>query len=206
MRALNISNSPCRLMRINKLPGLGSLKRRIHFTQTYTQSTQTTIPCYVRIVCIPFPSRMVYHVASYAGLNKSVASSQILTAKLRKLQIHSKWETTRTKLWMLQWWKYLKPREELLKSKPNKKNNAKVFCTKYTKCLEKMKAILKKHILQSDKKKLHTSSRNPHWWSVSVGAILEIVWWELTCPPEPTQAFFQMGTTNVTHVHSAIAL
>ncbi|CAB1320281.1 unnamed protein product, partial [Coregonus sp. 'balchen'] len=42
-----------------------------------------------------------------------------------------------------------KPREELLKTKPKKKNNATVFCTKYTKCLEKIKAILKKrwHIL-----------------------------------------------------------
>ncbi|CAB1332146.1 unnamed protein product, partial [Coregonus sp. 'balchen'] len=27
-----------------------------------------------------------------------------------------------------------KPREELLKTKPKKKNNATVFCTKYTKC------------------------------------------------------------------------
>ena len=36
-----------------------------------------------------------------------------------------------------------KPGEELLKTKPMKKR--KVFCTKYTKCSEKMKAILKKH-------------------------------------------------------------
>ena len=52
-----------------------------------------------------------------------------------------------------------KPREELLKTQPKKKNNATVFCTKYTECLEKMKAILIKnwHILQS-----HTSSRNPY--------------------------------------------
>jgi hypothetical protein len=31
-------------------------------------------------------------------------------------------------------------------------------------------------------KKLHISSRNPHWWSISVVAILEISW-----HPEPTQ-------------------
>ena len=45
-----------------------------------------------------------------------------------------------------------KPREELLKTQPKKKNNATIFSTKYTKCLVKMKAILKKHwhILQSD--------------------------------------------------------
>ena len=49
-----------------------------------------------------------------------------------------------------------KQREELLKIKLKKKNNAKVFCTKYIKCSEKMKAILKKHwhTLQSDKKQL----------------------------------------------------
>jgi hypothetical protein len=35
-----------------------------------------------------------------------------------------------------------KPREELLKTQPKKKNNT-VFCIKYTKCSEKIKAILK---------------------------------------------------------------
>lgn len=77
----------------------------MHYTQTYTQSPQTAIPCYVWIVCIPFPSGMVYHTASDAGLNQSVATSQILTAMLRKWQMNSKWEATRTKLLMLQWWK-----------------------------------------------------------------------------------------------------
>lgn len=38
-----------------------------------------------------------------------------------------------------------KPRDELLKTHPKKKNNATIFCTKYTKGSEKMKAILKKH-------------------------------------------------------------
>jgi hypothetical protein len=40
--------------------------------------------CYVGILCTPFPSGMVYHIASYAGLNESVANSQILTAMPRK--------------------------------------------------------------------------------------------------------------------------
>ncbi|CAB1313448.1 unnamed protein product [Coregonus sp. 'balchen'] len=44
-----------------------------------------------------------------------------------------------------------KPREELLKTKPKKKNNVTIICTKYTKCSEKIKAIMKKHwhILQA---------------------------------------------------------
>ncbi|CAB1336076.1 unnamed protein product, partial [Coregonus sp. 'balchen'] len=68
-----------------------------------------------------------------------------------------------------------KPREELLKPKPKKKNNATVFCTKYTKCSEKMKAILKKHghILQSDKKIAHLL-KEPHWCYISVVPILGI--------------------------------
>lgn len=66
-----------------------------------------------------------------------------------------------------------KPREELLKTQPKKKNNVTVFCIKYTKVSEKMKAILKKHgyILQSDKKITHLFKEPP-----LVVAILEMVW------------------------------
>ena len=31
-------------------------------SKTMMHYTQTTIHCYVRIICIPFPSRMVYHM------------------------------------------------------------------------------------------------------------------------------------------------
>ena len=55
------------------------------------------------------------------------------------------------------------PREELLKTQPKKKNNATIFCTKCTKCSEKMKAILKKHwhILQTDKNIAHLFKEPP---------------------------------------------
>jgi hypothetical protein len=52
--------------------------------QTPENHVLDTIPCYVWIVCIPFPSRMVYHIASYAGLNESVATRQIVSAMLKK--------------------------------------------------------------------------------------------------------------------------
>jgi hypothetical protein len=64
-----------------------------------------------------------------------------------------------------------KPREDLLKTQPKKKN------TKYATCSEKMKSILKSTgIFCKQTRKLHTSSRNPHWWSISMVAILEIAW------------------------------
>jgi hypothetical protein len=70
-----------------------------------------------------------------------------------------------------------KAREELLKTQPEKKNNATVFCTKYTKGSEKMKAILKKHWhIPAIRQKLHNSSRNSHWCSICLVAILETPW------------------------------
>ena len=107
---------------------------------------------------------MIYHIASYPGLKESVATSQIFTVIIRTWKIHSKWEATKTNLLMLQWWKYLKNQERnWLKIKPKKKNNTTVFCTKYIKCLEKMKAILKKHwhIPQSDKKMAYLFKEPP---------------------------------------------
>jgi hypothetical protein len=63
---------------------------------------------------------MVYHIASYAGLNESVANSQILTAMPRKWQIISKSEARRKKLLMLQKWKYLKHERNCSKAKKKK--------------------------------------------------------------------------------------
>ena len=66
----------------NKLSGLIDHQRVMHYTQTYTQSPQIAIPCYMGVKVKR--KRMFYHTASHAGLNQSVAIRQILTAKLKK--------------------------------------------------------------------------------------------------------------------------
>ena len=101
-----------------------------------------------------------------------------------------------------------KPREELLKTQPKRKNKATVFCTKYTKGSEKMKAILKKHshILQSDKNIAHLFKEPPlvvYKRGHDIGDRLV----RSDMPPEPTQTLLTpipKETANVAHAHSVI--
>ena len=81
-----------------------------------------------------------------------------------------------------------KPREKLLKTQPKKKNNATVFCTKYTKGSEKRKAILKKqwHIQQSDKKIAHPF-KGPPMVVYKRGRNIGDSSVRSDLPPEPTQ-------------------
>ena len=135
----------------------------MHYTQTYIQSPQTAIPCYIDSMH-PLPLKNVLPYSQLCRVKQICGHQTDLDSNAKEMTDTFEMRGYKDKTLDAEMMKISqKPRKELLKTQPKNKNNATIVCTKYTKGSEKMKATLKKHwhILQSDKKIAHLFKEPP---------------------------------------------